>query len=281
MVILAESKREPSFAFVPVTDIEDPFFPWLYETLRQEESDSGALLAGALPPLRWVHLYYNRQFLGLYLQVSLPGRHFADLRLQAEGVAGETNRVAPGEGAPGEGSQKEAPAEAERLETLIVAGDRLVCADRKLRPICPIYNLAVADGVFPQPVRRPETDLLSWLLAARAPRRSFTFILSDRRYEELEVFPLPFDPSAWLGGEPYQDRRYLQWQGTVAPEKNHMHKLQQRVRPHVEELDPLAADLKSSIRASCRMTSCASEALIERLEASPSRRWALGEEVGG
>lgn len=254
LVLLAESKNEPSFVFVPVSEVEDPYYPWLYESLRSEAE-------GSLPPMRWVHLFYNRQFQGLYLQASLPGRHFAAQRLE--------RRRAGAEGSAGEA----APAEAERLELLTVRGDRLTCVDRKLRPLCPIYTLAVADGVFPRPMSDPTTELLSWLLDTGSAGRSVSFILSDRHYDTLERFPLPFAAERWLGDEPFRDGRYHQWQSAPDPAPEVQASLYSRLEGVETELETLGKDLDASIRASCVVMGCDAAELSARLASSPSRRW--------
>lgn len=262
LVLLAESKREPSYAFIPVSEVEDPYFPWLYESLRPVGEVS-------LPPMRWVHLYYNRHFQGLYLEASLPGRNFAAQRLE--------DRVAPA-GGPEDRTPESPPVEAERLEILTVVGDRLTCVDRKLRPLCPIYGLALADGIFPRPAQGPATELLSWLLTVGSPERSFSFILSDRRYEHLEVFPLPFAAERWLGEEPFRDDRYLQWQEVATPAEEVQASLRSMLEDKKSELAALEGDLRVSIEASCEVMSCDATELLARMAASPSRRWTVGTE---
>jgi hypothetical protein len=252
---VADSKRQPSFLFVPVTDVEDLAFPLAYEMIRQGESL-------ALPRQRWVHLFYDRHFLGLYLEVTLPGRHFAAERLEA--------RVASEPPPPTE-DEEEGPG-AEKLELLSVRGDELRCFDRKMRPVCPVYNLALADGVFPRPHFEPGTALLGALVAASPAR---TFILSDARYDHLEPLPLAVDPGALLDRDPYVDQRYQRWQeipgdplaGELAA------RYRERLLEDTELLETYRQGLTTSLAASCAIMHCEPEVLWRRLSEGPVARW--------
>ena len=248
---VAQSKLEPSFLFVPVTAVTDPGFPTVYQSLRSQ-------LPWPAPDMRWVHLYHNRQFQGLYLEVQLAARAFA-----AEQDMG-------------------------RLELLAARGDELICFDRKMRPVCPIYNLAVADGVFPKPLPSSALQQLFSLTAAAAEAQDMTperaFVISDGDvqdtaqieagerwdYTSLLPFPLPFSlhdalPSA---AEPYRDGRYSRWFQDQPVDD-------EAPPPQALDDDTQAAltALPSSFAASCQVMECNADVLLQRLRGGPSLAW--------
>ena len=279
-VFVADSKRQPSFLFVPFTAVSDLMYPYVYDEVRAGEDL-------ALPNLHWVHLYYNRQFQGLYLEISLPGRHFAAERLESalagtldqatEAVDGQVDEAVSDEAVSDEAVSDEAVSdevgapEPEHLELLSAKGSALVCFDRKMRPVCPVYNLAVADGIFPRPQSSAGVAFLQHL----SPPPAFSFILSDRRYDVLEPFPLPIDLGALLRREPWMDQRYQRWQEpAIAPpalEQHYAHLL----RGNEKAIKTRLHHLTTSIRASCVVMECDVAAELERLAASPSGRFLL------
>ena len=252
---VADSKLQPSFLFVPVTDVEDLAFPLAYEAIRQGESLP-------LPRQRWVHLFYDRHFQGLYLEILLPGRHHAAERLEVR-LASELPSA--------EDTEEEAP-KAEKLELLTVHGDELRCFDRKMRPVCPVYNLALADGVFPRPHYTPGIALLG-ALVADAPAR--TFVLSDARYDHLEPLPLAVDPGALLAREPYVDQRYSRWQEIPGNplEGELAERYRERLLTDPELLEVYRSNLTDSLTTSCAIMNCEPQVLWQRLSDGPVAHW--------
>ena len=256
-VYVADSKQRPSYLFVPFTDVHDLVYPLVYEEIRAGESLD-------LPALRWVHLYFNRQFAGLYLEVSLPGRFFASQRLEARNA-----------GLPEPPSHDETTTEVpepERLELLGVVDDALVCFDRKMRPVCPIYNLAVADGVFPRPRMNDGIALLYQL----SPPPAYHFILSDESYETLEPFPIPTNLATLLPRDVYRDQRYRRWQTPPAPPEALATRYGARLRDHEEFVQEHLQDLAESIQATCALLPCDGAAEVERLTSSLAAHWFMG-----
>lgn len=245
-VIVADAKNEPSALFVPVTAVVDPALALLYELVRAADEPPW-------PALRWVHLYYNRQFRGLYLQAFLPGRAFA-----AEQGIGQTELLAAG-------------------------ADRLACFDRKMRRSCPIYNGAVADGVFPEP---RETDA-SRFLASLTPGGFRAFVITEDDYTRLEPFPLPVDLGQQLDAgateheNVYHDERYHRWLEVAPPDDAAVERYRQRARAERDELAAALAALVESLEASCVALECDAAAERRRLEGSPADRWLDDTLTGG
>lgn len=246
-VLVADSKEQPSAIFVPQTLVGDLAFPLVYEVVRDAHDRP-------LPAMRWVRFYFERQFRGLYLQVFTPGRAFA-----AEHQLG-------------------------RPEILAVSGDRLVCFDRKLRPVCPTYNLAVADAVFPEP--RPSAGAA--LLHSLLPEGVRTFVISELDYTTLEPFPLPVVlEEAMVPGEPWVDARYRRWwEGDGVAEPGASDELfEERAAGNRQAIREAVEALEEILPASCGVQDCDPEAELERLRGSPAMGWLAGalaeDESGG
>ena len=235
-VVVADSKTEPSSLLVPHTAVSDLAFPLVYEVARNEESETW-------PRMRWVHFFYERQFRGLYLQIDLPGRFFA-----AEHGLG-------------------------RPELLAVEGDRLVCFDRKMRPVCPTYVLAVADAVFPEPRRSTAGTMLEALLG----EGQRTYVLSDVDYSRLEPFPIPVALAGVLEtDETFVDQRYRRWLDGAAEAGEEGRFPPSIVARAAAEAPAIRAALEAmgpSLDASCTVLECDAAAERERLSQGPASAW--------
>ena len=278
---VAESKLEPSYLFVPVTAVHDLAYPLVYGALRQH-------LPLPMPTMRWVHFFHDRQFQGLYLEIQLPTRAFAEAQQLG------------------------------RLELLAVDGDHLLCFDRKLRPVCPIYNLAVADGVFPLPADNAVSRQLFALAGdgdsedgdsedgdaedgdsedgdsedgdsedGDAEGGERLFVISDGDYRVLYPMPLPVALHRLLPRQDvYQDQRYRRWlddggEGDTDQDGAAAQVLASARRDLLanDALGALRRDLPSSLAATCEILECDPQALLARLETSPSVAWL--QEAGG
>ena len=71
LVLLAISKKQSSYLFVPFTSVSDLLYPFVYEIVRTTQKLN-------IPRIVWTHLFLNRQFRGLYLQITLPGDKFSE-----------------------------------------------------------------------------------------------------------------------------------------------------------------------------------------------------------
>ncbi len=242
---LAESKLEPSFLFVPVTQVRDLAYPLVHDVLRHR-------LPLPMPAMRWVHFYRDRQFQGLYLEIELPTRAFA-----AEQQLG-------------------------RLEVLATADSNLLCLDRKLRPRCPIYNLALADGILPMPIGNDASRQLFALTASSDGERQF--VLSDTEYRRLYPMPLPVSLHRLLPRDGlYQDQRYRRWldddaaaalDGSAAiSEATTVGRAEPTPQTPGEALAALRLHLPASLGATCEVMVCDSDSLLASLEVSPSVHW--------
>jgi hypothetical protein len=261
-VFVANSKQRPSYLFAPLTAVSDLAYPLVYEEVRAGETLD-------LPDMHWVHLYYNRQFQGLYLEISTPGRHFAAQRMGADLTRTDLTRTAIPLPLPrGRHPEPKGPA---KLEFLAVKGSALVCFDRKMRPVCPVYNLAVADGIFPRPKIVPAISLLEWL----SPPPAFTFILSNHSNDLLEPFPIPVNLGELLERKPYVDQRYRRWQKPGPPPEHLEEQYARLFAAQSERTENHLQDLAEAIRASCVVMGCNAAEQIERLAAGATGRWLM------
>lgn len=141
---LALTGKEPSYLFVPAERVDDPVFPWAYEAVRRGFADYDNKLL--LPRLRWVHLFFDRQYRGLFLELRLPDRRFAENR----GL--------------------------DQVELLSARDHRLHCWNRKLRPTCTLLSESfIAEAIFPRPT---VTDAVAWLESLLPAERSRAFYLA-------------------------------------------------------------------------------------------------------
>ena len=228
--LLTLDGQRVSSLFVPFEKVADPVFPFLY----------GALPASAeeppLPRLRWVHLFVDRTYRGLYLQSTLPTREFGGAKELGE------------------------------LEMLVTSGTQLHCFDRKLRSLCPIYTGLVAESIFPQPNYPPGAARLAALLPADLPR---AFLLSEKGAESLRPWPLPFSLAEMVareGGTPYYDQRLAAWR-PPAPAPGAA-----PAPPWSADLDgaAIARSLHAALAASCEVRGCDAAALGAAIDRSAS-----------
>ncbi len=229
--LIAISKNRPSYLYVPHAAVDDLAYPWVYEVAREGEEE-------LLPRLRWVHFFFNRQFQGLYLQVTLPGRDYGEKR----GLG--------------------------RLELLAVRGDEVVCFDRKMRPVCRVLTAAIADGVLPQ----PEVGEVAALLTALSPPAASTYFLSEQQPGSLRPFPIPLSLGAVVptAEDPYRDQRYRAWQTLPEAPAAARQRLLERLGGRREELREHLADLGRAIAASCAVQTCEAGGGVDD---SPTLRW--------
>lgn len=218
-----------SYLFVPFEEVADPVFPHLYEAVTATAGEP------PLPRLRWVHFFVDRGYRGLFLQVTLPSRDFFEEKQLGE------------------------------LELMVVEGkNALVCYDRKLRSLCPIYTHLVVDSIFPHPRYPPLASRLAAVLPSEVPR---AFLLSDKGAETLRPWPLPFAFQEMVPpeGKPYDDHRLDSWRPSAeaaAPGS----------WPGTENLsaEGIALRLAAGVAASCEASGCDPAPLLERIRTSRS-----------
>lgn len=218
-----------SYLFVPFEKVADPVFPFLYEAATAAAGEP------PLPRLRWVQLFVNRGYRGLFLQVTLPSRDFFEDKQLGE------------------------------LELMVVEGkNALSCYDRKLRSLCPIYTLLVVDSIFPHPKYPPVASRLAALLPPDVPR---AFLLSEKGADTLRSWPLPFAFQEMVppAGKPYDDHRLDSWRPAAeasAPAP----------WPGADDLsaDDIAGRLAAGVAASCEARGCDPAPLFERIRTSRS-----------
>jgi hypothetical protein len=228
-VLSALDGQRGAWLFVPYRDVADPGLPPVYEALREVPGEP------PLPRLRWVQLFTDRVYRGLYLQVTLPGNDFSE--------------------------EKGLP----RIETLATQGADLHCIDRKLRGVCPIYGFLTAESIFPVPTYSAATRQLAALLPAALPR---VFLLEDGGPQyRLRPWPLPFDlPAVVANGIPAaRDERIARW-SEASPETLAV------PLAGLPDAGTLRQQLRAALRAGCQVQAC-DEGDLRRLEESPSLRW--------
>ena len=179
--------KEPSYLFVPEVAVADPAQPFVYEAVR-------ALEDLPLPRVRWVHLFFDRSYRGLFLQIRLP-----DKRLMSKLELG-------------------------RGELFSVDGTTASCWSRKLKPTCLLWNSAfIAEAIFPDPAWSPGLALLNDLMSeTELKTRAFVLTELPKGEHHLWPWPLPVDLSRQLQGtgpeaSPYRDQRYLRWSSSSVP----------------------------------------------------------------
>ncbi|MCZ6682131.1 MAG: hypothetical protein O7B26_03040 [Planctomycetota bacterium] len=176
---LVYSKRKGTVFFVPVDEVEDWTYPFLYRNVRDQFGELN------LPKAGWTQLFVNRIYEGLYLRVALP----FDLR-KKDGGSGILR------------------------ELLAVSGERLSKVDTRFDDACQLYVECVARGHFPE--LSPPGPILAWL-ARRCPTRETTVLLSNAEPNGVSLLPLPVSiPNLYesMHGRPpasFEDARYLRW----------------------------------------------------------------------
>ena len=164
------SKRKGSVFFVPVQDVADWRYPFLYAFVRDlENSDSSdssdsADAAPRLPIVEWTQLYVSRIYQGLYLRVELP----FDLR-KKDGGSGVLR------------------------DLLVVEGNRVSTMDTRLDDAPGVYARSVAEARLPE-LSAP-SERLAWL-AARAPTSGTTLLMSNQPPHRVRLLPLPISLTA-------------------------------------------------------------------------------------
>ena len=182
-VLAALTGKKPSYLFIPEAAVVDPVLPLVYEAVRKAEQLP-------LPRVRWVQLFHDRRYRGLYLQLRL-----ADKVWSTELELG-------------------------RAELLETHGASAKCWNRKLEPACLLWNGAfIAESIFPQPAWSPGLALLHGLLADSGfEPRAFVLTELPRDEHHLWPLPLPVDLSRQLAPSRYDDTRYAEWsRPTTAP----------------------------------------------------------------
>jgi hypothetical protein len=179
---LVRSKRKGKGAvlLVPVSDVRDWSYPFLYAFVREHRSEL------ELPKVEWTQLFVNRLYEGLYLRVSLP----FDLR-KKDGGSGVLREV------------------------ISVEGAGLSVINTRFEEVRASFNEAIAVAV--PPVLSPQPGALVWLaLANDAPEVSF--LMSPTPPHSLRLLPLPISlPRLYAlhsGRDPvrFEDERYRGWE---------------------------------------------------------------------
>lgn len=181
---LLRSKQRGTFVLVPLFDAPNWAYPYFHAFAREHGS------AASLPNVRWVRLYVNRVYHGLYLQVWLPAA--------TDGRGG-----------------------ALVAELLMVSGARMACADARLAAPCRVYPELVALGKFPQ--ESQPTGLERWLFTLTAVQERLAVLQPSEPYAATAV-PMPVslqEEYARIMGGPLEtllDERFATWSAPGASE---------------------------------------------------------------
>lgn len=178
---VAQSKRKDrgTVFFIPVTEVGDWSYPFLYQFVRGHRSDI------ELPAVEWTRLFVNRIYKGLYLKVSLP----FDLR-KKEGGSGVLREI------------------------FTIEAERMTYVNTRFVDIPGLYTTSLANGVIP--VLAPPSSALTWL-SQRRPTEGVTFLMSNKPPFEISLLPLPVslpDLFEAKNGRPpatFEDHRFRQW----------------------------------------------------------------------
>lgn len=173
---ILQSKLTGTVALVPLLELSDWTYPFLYEFVRSLQPHP------ELPAISWTQLYVSRISEGLYLRVPLP----YDERKK-------DGRVGP------------------LRELLSVRGRELAVVDTRLEASHGHYTSAVAEGRFPSLSAPPPA--LAWL-AHRAPTPGATFLLATDRLVLLPLPVSVAELFRGLRGRPapgFTDDRYRLW----------------------------------------------------------------------
>ena len=182
-LVRSKRKGEGTAFFVPVHDVRDWSYPFLYGFVRDRRGEND------LPGVEWTQLFVNRLYQGLYLRVALP----FDLR-RKDGGSGILR------------------------ELLTIQDGRLSAVDTRFDEAGHLYAGRLEVGVSPELI--PPPPELAWL-TRRCPTAGITFLLSNLAPYDLSLLPLPVslpDLYALKEGRPprvFEDERHLQW--TRAP----------------------------------------------------------------
>ncbi len=185
---LLRSKAHGAYLLVPVFAVRDWTYPYFHEFARAHGANAD------LPKVRWVRLFVNRIYNGLYLRVDLPSDPPGRAR------AGGLTR-----------------------ELLMVSGARMGCTDNRLSSPCTVYPALVADGKFPAPL--PPSDRIRWLLSLSDVDESL-LVLEPAEPYGVTCMPVPVslrEEYRLIMGEALPtvlDDRFLRWSrdGREGPE---------------------------------------------------------------
>lgn len=185
---LVRSKRKGKGAvfFVPVSDVRDWSYPFLYAFVREHRPSL------ELPKVEWTQLFVNRLYEGLYLRVSLP----FDLR-KKDGGSGVLREI------------------------LSVEGERLSVVNSRFEEVRGSFNESVA--VAEPPLLAPQPGALVWL-ALRNDVPEVSLLMSATPPRTLRLLPLPISlPRLYelrSGRSPvrFEDERHRGWESGWRPE---------------------------------------------------------------
>lgn len=178
-LVQAKRKNTGTAFFVPVTDVDDWSYPFLYQFVRKHRKDFD------LPNVEWSRLFVNRIYQGLYLKVALP----FDLRKKDGG-----NGIL--------------------REIFTIQDDRMTYVNTRFDDAPGLYATNLANGVDPQ--LTPPPPALAWL-SQHCPTDGTTALLSDQPSHALSLLPLPIslpDLFAAKNGRlpaSFEDDRFRQW----------------------------------------------------------------------
>lgn len=164
---------------VPAVDVPDWSYPFLYEFVRQRRPELD------LPEVRWVQLYSDRVFQGLYLWVELP----FDKR-KKDGGSGVLR------------------------ELIIVRDNRSFVVNTRFSEARNLYVTAVADGKFP--TMKPPSSEIAWL-ARHSPNPETTLLMSNVPPFDLTLIPYPvalgqlYELKNLRPATGFTDDRYRRW----------------------------------------------------------------------
>jgi hypothetical protein len=164
---------------IPAVDVQDWSYPFLYDFVRQRRPELD------LPEVRWVQLYMDRVFQGLYLWVELP----FDKR-KRDGGSGVLR------------------------ELIVVRGNSSFVVNTRFMEARNLYVTAVADGKFP--TLNPPSSEIAWL-ARHVPTPETTLLMSNVSPFDLSLIPYPvalgqlYELKNQRPATLFTDDRYRRW----------------------------------------------------------------------
>ncbi len=179
-LIQSKRKRKGTVFLVPVSDVPDWSYPFLYGFVRKHRE------AIELPKVEWTQLFVSRLYQGLYLSVALP----FDLRVK-DGGSGVLR------------------------ELLSVDGARVSVVNSRFEEVRGVFAESLAQGQ--PPILGPQPAPLVWLGQHR-PQRDVSFVMSSSAPYDLRLLPLPVSlPRLFelrYGRKPitFEDDRHRAWQ---------------------------------------------------------------------
>lgn len=176
---LVRSKAKGTLFLIPVEDVGDWAFPFLYGFVAEQREDLN------LPTVSWTQLFLNRAYGGLYLRMKLP----YDKR-KKDGGSGVLREI------------------------LTVDNDALTKVDTRFNEAGLLYVSTVVDGRFSSLAPPPRS--LAWL-AKRCPTTETTLLMDNKPPFKVSLLPLPITMSTLyklIHGQPaasFVDERYRRW----------------------------------------------------------------------